>query len=618
MGWMRRGLLMVLIAVLVVPTPLAGASAPLGADHEPLSTAETASSATELANPPTEIEPASKQPLVADDASSAARTAPPTAPAGVIEPPAASTPANVAEAPNAPTAPPATSVPPTETAANATATTSAPFFPPPAPSPSKPVATTPDIAITAFVGGVRLELVELYNQSDHHIDMSAVSLRAVSQQGEAQQLSFGAGYLLRGRFLSYGAEQNTFRPFAQLPREFSKDISRIELLYRGAVIQVIADIPVGLSAQVAIHKQRGSKYVKQTGELEKDFQLAHPQGVSFYDDELYIPPVNTAGLTITEILTNPRHCLVDEPELGACADFIEVANRGTQPIDLGKYRLRFGIYGDTPSIANTFHWEHDPALEAEIILQPQEVLVVWRRDDGKALSLAAEDRSVWLEDAKGLARYQTVAVRETGRASRRGASWALFDNGWHWAVPTPGTRANLRLPEAGRGASAPEGLAPCPAGQYRHPETKRCRKIVAAKTPAPCREGYYRSEITGRCRSIAAAAAKTLKPCADGYFRNPATGRCKKIAADSEVLKECPEGFERNPVTNRCRKIKAASMPLAEFAPEQVQQVAGAAWGWWVFGGVGLLAAGYGVWQWRWELGRLLRRMGAVFTSGRK
>lgn len=149
---------------------------------------------------------------------------------------------------------------------------------------------------------------------------------------------------------------------------------------------------------------------------------------------------------------------------------------------------------------------------------------------------------------------------------------------------------------------------PCPAGQVRNPETGRCRKVAAVKVAAPCKEGYYRSEATGRCRSIASVAAKTLKPCPDGEFRNPATGRCKKIAAVSDITKECPEGFERNPATNRCRKMQSTTPPKVDFAPEPVKQVAGAAWGWWVAGGVGVVALGYAAWEWRWELRRLLRR----------
>ena len=134
-------------------------------------------------------------------------------------------------------------------------------------------------------------------------------------------------------------------------------------------------------------------------------------------------------------------------------------------------------------------------------------------------------------------------------------------------------------------------------------------KNEAEKTITPCKDGYYRSEETGRCRSIASAAAKTLKPCPEGQFRNSTTGRCKKIASTDDIAKECPEGFERNPQTKRCRKIKSASMPTVGLAAAEVKQVAGATWGWWVFGGVSLLAVGYGVWQWRWEISQFVRKI---------
>lgn len=208
----------------------------------------------------------------------------------------------------------------------------------------------------------------------------------------------------------------------------------------------------------------------------------------------------------------------------------------------------------------------------------------------------------------------------------KGASWSLLDGEWMQTFAVTEGVANLFKEYAdcqngyernalGKCVKIPapstvsDVLAPCPAGQYRHPETRRCRKIEAAKTVTPCKEGYYRSEATGRCRSIASVAAKTLKPCPDGQFRNPATGRCKKIAATDDILKDCPEGFERNPATRRCRKIKTASMPVVGLATAGVQQVAGATWGWWVFGGVSLLAVGYGAWQWRWELSQLIRRL---------
>lgn len=208
----------------------------------------------------------------------------------------------------------------------------------------------------------------------------------------------------------------------------------------------------------------------------------------------------------------------------------------------------------------------------------------------------------------------------------KGASWSLLDGEWVQTFAVTEGAINVfkeyvdcqsgyernalgKCVKISAPSTVPDVLAPCPAGQYRHPETRRCRKIEAAKTVTPCKEGYYRSEETGRCRSIASAAAKTLKPCPDGQFRNPATGRCKKIAAADDILKDCPEGFERNPTTRRCRKIKTASMPVVGSATAGVQHVAGATWGWWVFGGVSLLAVGYGAWQWRWELSQLIRRL---------
>ena len=176
-----------------------------------------------------------------------------------------------------------------------------------------------------------------------------------------------------------------------------------------------------------------------------------------------------------------------------------------------------------------------------------------------------------------------------------------------------------RNPVSGRCRNIPTAkeYAPCKDGQYRSEETNRCRNIaLAGGTLKPCKEGQYRSEETNRCRSIA-SAARTLKPCADDQFRNPETNRCKKIASADE-LTDCGEGRERNPATNRCRNIVASTAPAIGFSPEKVQQVAGATWGWWVFGGVSILALGYAGWQWRWELKQLAIRVRSVFARNDK
>jgi hypothetical protein len=110
-----------------------------------------------------------------------------------------------------------------------------------------------------------------------------------------------------------------------------------------------------------------------------------------------------------------------------------------------------------------------------------------------------------------------------------------------------------------------------------------------------------------------------LKPCADNQFRNPDSGRCKRIASSDELaLADCGEGRERNPETNRCRNIKTiTSIPEAAFAVESVKDTAQAFVGWWALAGIGLLALGYGVWEWRRELGVLFGKLTAFFHSSK-
>jgi hypothetical protein len=39
--------------------------------------------------------------------------------------------------------------------------------------------------------------------------------------------------------------------------------------------------------------------------------------------------------------------------------------------------------------------------------------------------------------------------------------------------------------------------------------------------------------------------------------------------------------------------------------------------GWWALAGVGALAAGYGIWEWRRELWGGIRKIGTFFTSSK-
>ena len=296
------------------------------------------------------------------------------------------------------------------------------------------------------------------------------------------------------------------------------------------------------------------------------------------------------GLKLSEIASN-----VDE-------QFIEIINSGEKTVITTGCKLVVGDAGVRENID-------------DIELNPGEFLTI--KIKNTKLKLPKTKGKVYLLDEAG-SKIDSAEYEKLAKSS----SWSLIDDEWMQTFMITENSENIFKEyldcQSGYERNAlgkcvkiatPPVENPCPAGQYRHPETRRCRKIEAAKTITPCKDGYYRSEETGRCRSIASAAAKTLKPCPEGQFRNSSTGRCKKIASTDDIAKECPEGFERNPQTKRCRKIKSANMPTVGSAAAEVKQVAGATWGWWVFGGVSLLAVGYGVWQWRWEISQFVRKI---------
>ena len=296
------------------------------------------------------------------------------------------------------------------------------------------------------------------------------------------------------------------------------------------------------------------------------------------------------GLKLSEIASN-----VDE-------QFIEIINSGEKTVITTGCKLTVGDSGVRENIG-------------DIELNPGEFLTI--KIKNTKLKLPKTKGKVYLLDEAG-SKIDSTEYEKLSKSS----SWSLIDDEWTRTFAITEGAANIfkEYPDCQDGyernalgkcvkISVPPVESPCPVGQYRHPETRRCRKNEAEKTITPCKDGYYRSEETGRCRSIASAAAKTLKPCPEGQFRNSATGRCKKIASTDDIAKECPEGFERNPQTKRCRKIKSANMPTVGSAAAEVKQVAGATWGWWVFGGVSLLAVGYGVWQWRWEISQFVRKI---------
>lgn len=122
-----------------------------------------------------------------------------------------------------------------------------------------------------------------------------------------------------------------------------------------------------------------------------------------------------------------------------------------------------------------------------------------------------------------------------------------------------------------------------------------------------CPEGKVINEETGNCVKETSVST-ALEPCPAGSYRNPLTNRCKKYATTASAeLKPCAEGYERNPETNRCRKVvsnEGAAYPLAAETFEEKSSFIAI----WAIVAVGVLGAGYVIFEYRTELLNLFKK----------
>lgn len=305
-----------------------------------------------------------------------------------------------------------------------------------------------------------------------------------------------------------------------------------------------------------------------------------------------VAPFIPAKLKITELFPNPRGADTGH-------EFVEIFNPETTDVVLEDYALSIN--------GKSYGFPDLSVIKAGsyMAFSDDDLGVTLPNTTGVVVTLLAQGESI--DQSEG---YQKAPTDET---------WAWFESGWQFTnQPTPNAANIVRREMTSEEDDTDTALlAACKDGYYRYEVTNRCRKIPTIAAPAPCKEGQYRSEETGRCRSIALTAAASLKPCADDQFRNPATGRCKKIASTDDLLKPCKDGYERNPETNRCRKALLSTMPAASFPVEPIQQAASDMGIWWALGGVLAAAVGYGAWEWRSEIVRILRRALGVISFGR-
>lgn len=201
-------------------------------------------------------------------------------------------------------------------------------------------------------------------------------------------------------------------------------------------------------------------------------------------------------------------------------------------------------------------------------------------------------------------------------SAKEGYAVAYFEDGWqNTNVLTPGAENMQSADDQSGSVDTTTSLAACPEGKFRNPETNRCKSISTASTSlTPCDPGQYRNPETNRCKKVSSSAA-SLKPCSPGQERNPETNRCRKVTSSSSDLKPCKDGYERNPDTNRCRKVTQTA--ANQFADAEDEAGDGIHMSSWLIAGVFSMAAGYGAYEYRGELGKVASKAKSVISKGK-
>jgi hypothetical protein len=284
-----------------------------------------------------------------------------------------------------------------------------------------------------------------------------------------------------------------------------------------------------------------------------------------------ITPVSDAVLPtiITEILPNATGSDTGN-------EFIELFNPNKiEDISLKGYVLAIG-----PTLDKQYILE-------EYTMKPGEYKIFTNSELGYSLLNTSSRVTLFMSNGDVASEVPAYTSPDDGEA------WAMVNGVWQYTnLPTPG------LPNI---ASAIKS------------------EMISATTTAtvkPCAANQYRSAETNRCRLISSSGQASPTPCKAGQERNTETNRCRLVATPS--ISTCKVGQEKNPETNRCRNVKKLTTAHYGIKEATEQQQAGMGWYMWAaIGVIVLLIIGYGVWEWRDELGSFMHKLKAKFAPTR-
>lgn len=319
-------------------------------------------------------------------------------------------------------------------------------------------------------------------------------------------------------------------------------------------------------------------------------QIDIPDGYFVDENETcQLVPLENATLIINELLPN-----VTSYDTGK--EFIELYNPNSRAIRLNGYALQVG-----PSFNKSYYLPDDDVIEPEgyySISDTVSKLVL--PNTSASLRLVAPDGSI-------------VSFSDLYLSPGENTAWALISATWQYTnQPTSGAQNVASLEDPIESDVEVRTLGPCPTGQYRSPETNRCRLIqLMSSALVPCKAGQERNPETNRCRNVLGAST-SLVPCKTGQERNPETNRCKNISTSNLV--PCKAGQERNPDTNRCKNVG-----ISGDAIPKVQDIAtpltSSGFKWWIAIMAILTAIGYAIYEWRHDLKNLIYK---IYTKNHK
>lgn len=455
-------------------------------------------------------------------------------------------------------------------------------------TPTEPQLTVSPLVITSYKtrnNGTDIEFVQIYNDSDSLQDLSQWTLTD-SENNRSAIIAEKVGYIEPGTHViiaQSGVQNATYNMEGWSQLAITPKIIK-SLVLTNPMYKSHTSIVGGALDAWLMRNATTSGYSTST--------TAAVFGTPYqplFDDGLYVSPSAPAGLQVVEIYPYASVCdPLDDSIL--CGDYIKLMNNSGAPMELSGYVLRTDSSSSSRTNANAFD------LSRYGVVNQGDYLLISQTDTGGKISLTNSGGYVWIEDAWGLEQFpETMTRYESAGSSLQGYGYARDESGnWRWtSTPMPGGANVITLPPTQE----------CPEGKYLNPETNRCRSLEDTLSAlASCDEGSERNPATNRCRKVTTASS-TQTPCKEGQVRSPETNRCRSIASEVADLIPCNDGYERNPATNRCRKVAVAGSETVKYPVEPYKQGGASMATWWVMGGIGTLALGYGVWEWREEIG---------------